>query len=110
MTRNANAIVDIAKRSLSLVECALSQPQPHTHTHTHTPENLPEKDKYTVEIDFDEASREWKKNKKSIGSGSYKYIGCIYKYKNGHNCGRSTVNDTDYCAVHLVRINIDKYL
>ena len=29
---------------------------------------------YEVNIDFDEASREWKKNKKSIGNGEYKYI------------------------------------
>jgi hypothetical protein len=38
--------------------------------------NQPKKEPmlYEVNIDFDEASREWKKNKKSIGNGEYKYI------------------------------------
>ena len=27
-----------------------------------------------VTIDFDEASREWKKNKQSIGLGMYRYL------------------------------------
>lgn len=29
---------------------------------------------YEVDIDFDEASKLWKSNKKSIGNGCYKYI------------------------------------
>ena len=29
--------------------------------------------KYEVNIDFDEASKAWRKNKTSIGNGSYKY-------------------------------------
>lgn len=29
--------------------------------------------KYVVDIDFDEASREWRKNKRSIGNGCYRY-------------------------------------
>ena len=37
---------------------------------------------YEVNIDFDEASREWKKNKKSIGNGEYKYIN---KYNDKYN-------------------------
>ena len=28
---------------------------------------------YEVDIDFDEASREWRSNKKSIGNGQFKY-------------------------------------
>ena len=31
-----------------------------------------------IKIDFDEASAAWKKNKKSIGNGQYKYI-CMQK-------------------------------
>lgn len=30
-------------------------------------------DTYAVDIDFDDASREWKKNKRSLGNGTYEY-------------------------------------
>lgn len=31
-------------------------------------------DKYPVNIDFDGASREWRKNKRSTGNGTYTYV------------------------------------
>ena len=30
-------------------------------------------DTYAVDIDFDGASREWRKNKRSLGNGTYEY-------------------------------------
>ena len=64
-----------------------------------------EKDKenivlYTVEIDFDEASRMWKANKKSIGNGSYKYV-CSQKTKSGNKCKRESLPSCDYCNQHI---------
>jgi len=53
-----------------------------------------------VEIDFDDSSKEWKKNKRKIGS-SYRYT-CDYIFKNGKRCSR----DCDkyiggkYCRYH----------
>ncbi len=54
---------------------------------------------YEVNIDFDEASRMWKLNKKQIGNGSYKYICCVLN-KSGKKCGRHIVCETKYCRTH----------
>ena len=53
---------------------------------------------YEVIIDFDEASRAWHANKKSIGNGHYKYI-CTLE-KNGIKCGKSCYKDLSYCWIH----------
>ena len=53
---------------------------------------------YEVNIDFDEASRAWNANKKSIGNGHYKYICTIGK--NGLQCGKSCYKDLSYCWIH----------
>ena len=55
---------------------------------------------YMVEIDFDEASRMWKANKKSIGNGSYKYI-CSQTTKSGNECKRESLPGCDYCKQHF---------
>jgi len=55
---------------------------------------------YVVEIDFDEASRMWKANKKSIGNGSYKYI-CSQTTKSGNECKRESLPGCDYCKQHF---------
>ena len=55
---------------------------------------------YMVEIDFDEASRMWKANKKSIGNGSYKYI-CSQKTISGNKCKRESLPGCDFCKTHL---------
>lgn len=103
MTRNTRAIVEFAMTPHNVVsECVCDN---HNHSHKNTVNIL--KDKYEVDINFDEASRSWKINKESIGFGSYKYTGCIYKFKNGHICGKEPVYDTNYCIVHLARTNID---
>jgi hypothetical protein len=100
MTRNAGAVVEIAKTYYT------ASPENTCDNHAaHVPT-----DKFSVDINFDEASREWKRNKTSIGNGSYKYRGCMYQNKNGHICGRKTVEGTDYCASHLARINMDNYV
>ena len=53
---------------------------------------------YEVNIDFEEASRAWHANKKSIGNGHYKYI-CTVE-KNGIKCGKSCYKDLSYCWIH----------
>ena len=54
---------------------------------------------YNVVIDFDEASRSWKANKKSIGNGSYKYI-CQGRLKTGSTCKREAKPGTEFCSWH----------
>ena len=53
---------------------------------------------YEVNIDFDEASRAWMANKKSIGNGHYKYICTIEK--NGSICGKSCYKELTHCWIH----------
>ena len=54
---------------------------------------------YEVNIDFDEASKAWKANKKSIGNGSYKYICCSIT-KTGNKCNRQSLDFVHYCKTH----------
>lgn len=51
---------------------------------------------YEVNIDFDEASKSWKQNKKSIGNGQYKYICQI----DGKNCSKVCYKDMTVCWIH----------
>jgi hypothetical protein len=56
------------------------------------------KEQYEVTIDFDEASAAWKANKKSTGSGCYKYI-CQHKNK---NCKRNPIPGCEFCSKHNI--------
>jgi hypothetical protein len=51
-----------------------------------------------VDVDFDEASKAWRENKKSIGNGSFKYICCADK--NGKKCGIKCIEREIYCRSH----------
>jgi hypothetical protein len=44
-------------------------------------------EKYHVEIDFDAASLEWRRNKKQYANGIFTYI-CGMTTKQGHHCQR----------------------
>jgi len=73
---------------------------------------------FEVNIDFDEASREWRKNKDHIGKGYFVYR-CIYVHSDGKVCNKQVSplpqrnickewikksNKTlDYCKKHLIR-------
>ena len=54
---------------------------------------------FEVNIDFDDASASWRKNKKSIGNGSYKYI-CPIQKSDETICGKSCYKQLSYCWVH----------
>ena len=54
---------------------------------------------YTVDIDFDEASRAWKSNKKSIGNGQYQYV-CEYISKTGKKCKKQPFQGCSHCNMH----------
>lgn len=45
-----------------------------------------------VKIDFDEASKEWRKNKKSIGNGYFCYT-CNYIKSNNNKCNKIIVSN-----------------
>lgn len=48
---------------------------------------------YTVDIDFDNASKAWRQNKKQDGQGQFKYV-CAFVKKDGSMC------DKQYCKTH----------
>ena len=52
-----------------------------------------------VNIDFDEASNAWNKNKKSIGNGHYKYV-CLHEKHCGIKCGKVCYKDLSCCWSH----------
>jgi hypothetical protein len=55
--------------------------------------------KYEVNIDFDDASASWRKNKKDIGNGHYKYI-CTALKKDQTMCGNSCYKELNCCWTH----------
>lgn len=57
---------------------------------------------YTIEIDFDEASKEWNANKRKVGNGCYKYL-CNYKCKSGNLCKREPKPSNDFCSTHFTK-------
>ncbi len=54
---------------------------------------------YSVDIDFDEASRVWKLNKRSKGNGCYDYI-CQGITKKNKKCIRKCLIGSQYCNWH----------
>lgn len=49
------------------------------------------------EIDFDDASSQWKQNKKKLENGCYSYV-CGYILKNGKPCQRKSILNQDICS------------
>ena len=54
---------------------------------------------YEVNINFDEATKIWRSNKKSIGNGSFIYIcGCLCK--TGKKCKNKPLKNKQHCYIH----------
>lgn len=54
---------------------------------------------YPVDIDFDEASREWTRNKKKLSDGCYSYV-CGVNTKQNRPCQNKPINGKCVCAIH----------
>jgi len=52
-----------------------------------------------VNIDFDDASKEWHKNKKSTGNSQYKYV-CLIQTNKKDKCNNVCYKDLDKCWIH----------
>ena len=59
---------------------------------------------YEVNIDFDEASRAWQSNKKSIGNGQYKYV-CPCNKADGTICKKVCYKSSEFCWAHRNKNN-----
>jgi hypothetical protein len=64
---------------------------------------------FEVNIDFDDASEQWKANKKSIGNGHYIYVCCAVT-KTGNVCNKKTVNGYEFCKIHNKNTDCSKLL
>jgi hypothetical protein len=62
---------------------------------------------YTVNIDFDGASEEWRSNKFNMGNGVYRYI-CAKRGITGNLCIKKCKAGEEYCCVHLKMIKKQK--
>jgi hypothetical protein len=58
---------------------------------------------FEVNINFDEASTEWKSNKLYKGNGCYRYI-CEKNTKSGSKCKREPKAGNCFCAIHLSQL------
>jgi hypothetical protein len=63
---------------------------------------------YEVKIDFDDASKAWRYNKRSVGNGTYKYICCVPD-KNCKKCGINCVFGSVFCKKHYNKLNKNIY-
>lgn len=52
-----------------------------------------------VDIDFDEASKQWKKNKIYLGNGNYKYR-CVCNTQKGLDCKNRPIIHNNRCYIH----------
>jgi hypothetical protein len=53
---------------------------------------------YTVDIDFENASKAWRQNKKHDGQGQFKYV-CAFVKKDGSRCNKN-LKTNEYCFRH----------
>jgi hypothetical protein len=51
---------------------------------------------------FDDASKEWMKNKRKLKDGAYIYT-CRYTFKYGKRCGRDCYKSEDLCRQHFFK-------
>lgn len=54
---------------------------------------------FQVDIDFDEASKAWRRNKIALDYGEFRYCCCQFT-KKGEKCKNKIVQD-DLCHLHL---------
>ena len=55
-----------------------------------------------MNINFDEASKAWRLNKKYIGNGMFSYK-CQYIHTNNKQCNKSSyLNNYNFCKKHLI--------
>ena len=60
---------------------------------------LESKENIVFNIDFDDASKEWMKNKQKLSFGQYKYI-CCASTKRNTPCRNPPYLDFNYCKMH----------
>lgn len=57
-----------------------------------------------VDIDFDDASKEWRKNKVSIGNGSFRYRCAHFIIKTQQYCKNKPNYSSSFCRFHMKKM------
>jgi hypothetical protein len=52
-----------------------------------------------VNIDFDDASRLWRSNKKKMANCCYQYV-CGFELKSGEFCKKTCSKNSQHCSIH----------
>jgi len=56
---------------------------------------------YQVDIDFDDASKEWRKNKVAMENGTFRYRCAHFSTKKQEFCKNRTFLKSPYCRFHI---------
>ena len=59
---------------------------------------------FPVTIDFEEASKEWRKNKVSIGNGSFRYRCAHFSVNKQQFCKNKPVLSSPFCRFHYKKM------
>lgn len=58
---------------------------------------------YKVDINFEESSKEWRKNKVVLGNGTFRYRCAHFSLKKQQYCKNHLVYQSPYCRIHIKR-------
>lgn len=56
---------------------------------------------YQVDIDFEDARREWRKNKVDLGNGFFRYRCAHFSIKKQQFCKNYLAHSSPFCRFHL---------
>lgn len=59
---------------------------------------------YPVDINFDDASKEWRKNKVPIGNGAFRYRCAHFSLKKQQFCKNNPVVSSSFCRFHCKKM------
>lgn len=85
---------------------SITKNKTNTNTDTSTLLELDDNEPYEVNIDFDDAARCWRENKKHVGNGQFQYI-CGATKTNGNVCIRARKMGFTRCVGHCNGERID---
>ena len=63
---------------------------------------------YSNSIDFDSASRLWRRNKKYLGNGYFRYKCTHFSFRRNIFCENKLYNDRSFCKYHYEKYFIEK--
>lgn len=100
-TRSKTRELSLNKELFQSMDSLMPPPTPLRRSQRYHSKSEPPQ-QYDVSIDFDEASRAWRANKRHVGNGMFVYV-CEYVLpcgKKGYKCNKRCMVGTNVCYVH----------